>query len=439
MKNKNKIDIFLKYIIKIYQENPLLSVSEDTIWSELRLFSIKDNEYSKIKRTNLVPVQFALGKEYPDNSWSNKYFWIFENRKEDQDKEFISKINKGIKLYVAVDEPQLYLLAHKIYNFILKANIEVQSKIAKKMQNDVFVIRVTNKEDALKIINYINKLKYLDEEKKALYNPKIYPNPFIYNEEKVSVVVDTYPAYSDILTNLLNEYIEEKKESNKLDNVCSEDFKNFLLSKHEENSNCIINQFIKNIDDELTLDTVFSFQSKEDYSCFEENAEESAEEDRQLVIKIMKKMEEKYDLKEMHMRLLHYFKYNDVSVFTKDHGIRKTITQKFSSKKLKEVVSNIGFHAFLEASSETIKKYHDISQLEYAIKILLKEEEGKEPLEGFTNNKDVRSRLGFLIPESLLLEELERKVKEKGKALSSKSVLELVNEHLEKNKEKKNK
>ena len=68
-----------------------------------------------------------------------------------------------------------------------------------------------------------------------------------------------------------------------------------------------------------------------------------------------------------------------------------------------------------------------------------KEEEGKEPLEGFTNNKDVRSRLGFLIPESLLLEELERKVKEKGKALSSKSVLELVNEHLEKNKEKKNK
>ena len=152
-------------------------------------------------------------------------------------------------------------------------------------------------------------------------------------------------------------------------------------------------------------------------------------EEKQIVINIIAKLEEKYNLEEAHLRILTYFEKGNVNIFTRDYGIRKIIQERFTPVKLKEIISEIGFSALIDASYETLKKY-DYNQLEYAIKILLKEIENKKSLEGFTNKNDVRSRLGFIIPELLLVEVMKSKASELGITPTAENIANMLNEYV---------
>ena len=162
MTKSDERNIFLKRLANIYAQNPDLPITKSSIYYELRSFNVHNNKNEKIANTSLINVQLNLNEKYKNDERVNTftfgkgYFWAIENREQLSDEEFYGKIEKAIKLYVSVDSKDMYMVASSLFDFIINEKIITQSKIAKEMRNDALVLRVSTKEEALKIINFLN-------------------------------------------------------------------------------------------------------------------------------------------------------------------------------------------------------------------------------------------------------------------------------------------
>ena len=449
-----KRNIFLNYLAQIYIQNPELPISSDTIYSELCSFNVEGTEQKKISRTNLVPVQTALGREFPKNSWSNGNFLIFENRNNRSDSDYYNSIiDNGIKIYVAVDETQIYSLSQNLFNYILQDNITAQCSVSKKMRNDSLVVRVSSKEEAEKIVYHLNSLRYLDKDKKTKYKPKIHPNPFTFYFQNASIAMDGKLSYNYTLSKLIEEYLNQKRINNSLSEVSSEDFKNFLINLYQKlkdnnsliqkysNGNdkdfiMILNLIIDTMDNKLSLNNVLNY--KNNFTNINNKKEEDikyTDEERQMVISIIAALEKKYSISEMHARILKYFETENINLFTREFNIRKTVAEKFPPQKMKKIISDIGFDTLIEASYDTIEA-RGTRQLEYAIDFLLNE----KGLDGFNNTINYsRSKLGYIIPTSLLIETIKKRVEEEGYNYDLSGVYEMICDFIESKKLNKDK
>ena len=154
-------EIFFNYIKDIYLSNPELQINENTIYKELMLFYVNNGTRERINENGLLlNVQQKLAKKFGTKFDHSGYFWFFENRGNLKDKEFYDALYSSVKIYVSVDAVNLCEVATKIFEYMMRENIVTQSKVAKVMRNDVLVLRVATKEDAIKLINYINSLNY---------------------------------------------------------------------------------------------------------------------------------------------------------------------------------------------------------------------------------------------------------------------------------------
>lgn len=422
--SQNKKDIFIKYLKDIYEQNPTLPITYDTIYKSLVTFNPKNNKtYETLSPTILVGIQVKLNNYFKNNSevniFSNGYFWIIENRNNKNDIEYKNALSRGIKIYIPVEAQDLYNVAVNLFTFILEKNILMEGKVSKDLRNDVLVCRVSSEKDALAIEDYINTHlnNYVSTSS----------NPFLLEKGKVGFAVDGKLSYNIVLSKLLASYFENKRMSGTLKNSSSSDFSKYLkkemtvltgigkesrITKYALDTEDKYQDFImvlsiisKNLDNDLTLEELFKYQKIEpntNYSNLLSIPDESAD----VFLKIITILSIIYSKKKVHQIIMKYLETGQINIFTRQGDIRKLVSDNFTPEKMREVIKSLGWSALVSACKITREKY-GYNQTVKAINELLIDEK----LSYFTNENSDRSRLALIIPIKLLKELIDEKTK----------------------------
>ena len=445
MNRSEERELFLKYIVDTYLKNPNLSISSDIIYHELSRFSTYNKEHCIIDGDSLVGVQVGLNNKFKNNTKANTftsrdgYFWAIENRGGKKDKEFFSEMYNSIKLYVSVDPDYIYKVSELLFNFMLDEGIIMQSKISKGMRNDALVCRVSGEDAARKVSQYLNELNY---------ETKFRPNPFLLDEGKVSVAMDGCLSYNRTLSNLLKEYFDLKKSSGQLDKINCDDFSKFVenqidmleskqkkyfmnlygISNEEKCKSFLIvcNLITKNLDGTLTLDSLFKYGEINNVT-FDNDKRTYSKQDEDKMLYVINSLTNYYSVGDVHKIIMMFIENNDIRLFTRKDDIRAIVNNNFTSDDVKKIVSNLGWNAFIDASKVTYEKYGE-EQLFAAIKRFFYDED----IQSFTNDYEVRSRLGLVIPPKLLKSVIAEKLSSVGKNISSISLTQFILDEINK-------
>lgn len=243
MDKASKIDKFLKELQELSKETRL---SPDRIYTILSYYSIPydeqnvsiENYFDKfINNFRNVPN----ANVFVDANWS--YFCQFTN-----DPTGSMYDTNPIKIYIPLRKEHLEENVNKIIMFMAKNNIIHRSKLAKKVRVDDLVLRVRDKNDANKVINYINS---------AIPKEDLYEcNPFCVNEGNVGLTMDRYMSYNEILSKYLCLYMSDIYYKNEI--ASYESFKTFM----QVHLRTLISKKAKNY--------ILRFKSLEDYRLSDE-------------------------------------------------------------------------------------------------------------------------------------------------------------------------
>lgn len=141
--------------------------------------------------------------------------------------EFIRK-NEGkypIKLYIPIGKKDSLNFIMNLIYFVEDSDIWHQSKLASDIRTDDMVIRVYTKEDAKKIIDFVNENKG---------QTLLETNPFLMRDGKVGLAVDGKQSFNRVTSFLIAEYIEECKIDGKQEESGLEDFRNYLQERYNK-------------------------------------------------------------------------------------------------------------------------------------------------------------------------------------------------------------
>ena len=439
MSRSEERDLFLRYIVDTYLKNPYNSVSHNIIYNELSRFCVCDDEHYLIDNDSLVGVQVGLNNKFRSNkkvnTFSSKdgYFWAIENRGNKSDQEYLADMYNSIKIYVSVDLDNIYKVAESLFNFMINEGIIMQCKIAKGMRNDALVCRVSGKDAAIKVMDYLNGLNY---------QSKFKPNPFALSCDKASFTMDGKLSYNSVLSKLLAQYFESRKNSKQLNNVNSNDFNKFIkmqldmfnsdyknhymdlygISDNEKMKDflMICNLLSRNIEDSLSLDELFKYNEVKDIDVKDQNQGYSMQ-DEDKILYVINALTNYYSVDDVHRIIMNYIKTGNIKSFSRKEYIRQIIHDNFAPEDVKNIVSSLGWKALIQASRVTYDKYGE-DQLFAAIKNLFND--GK--IKYFTNDYSSRSRLGLVIPPELLKSVIVSKLEENDMNISSISFTQLI-------------
>ncbi len=436
MTKSNQRELFLKYLAKIYLYNPDLPITEDTIYDELTAFNIENEKIRGIIPKSLVGIQVKLNNSFPKNSFTNEYYWALENRNELKDKEFYETIQRGIELHVAVNPEDLYQISEKIFKYMFEENITMQCRISKVMRNDALVLKVATTKEAQKIISFIKKLNY---------STQINPNPFLLttSDSRVAIAKDGSLSYNRVLSKLIKAYFTVSQNTKGLANVTAKGFKNFcqaelsllrddkdshhlrtydIKNPQEYNDFLIVTeQIIKNIDNELTEEELFQYDTGLSSSRDVPTKTFYTKEEEQKILYILDRLSNYYGIEDAHRIIIKYIDTGNISYFTRRDSIRRIVLENFSPQRLKEILTIMGYNALVSASDITLQKYN-YEQLNYAINNMFTE--GK--IDGFTNRDNARSYLGMVGIPKLLSEALAERAGSKGVELTPETISNII-------------
>lgn len=146
------------------------------------------------------------------------YFLILNN-KDDKVLDCLDQI----KLYIPLDKEHINAGAKLIFDFLAQNDIPHLSKIAVYIRRDNIVIRMNDKNAAMRLIDYVNSSDYLME-------GLLKPIPFTFQYKGIGLAVDGTFSYNSTVADLVASYINEKKEAK--ENVDVYSFKNWLMKKY---------------------------------------------------------------------------------------------------------------------------------------------------------------------------------------------------------------
>ena len=139
-----------------------------------------------------------------------------------------------------------------------------------------------------------------------------------------------------------------------------------------------------------------------------------------------------YSLSDVHKIIISFIDTGDYRLFTRKDDIRTVVMENFAPLDVKNIVSDLGWKAFIAASRVTYDKYGYDWLFEAIVKYL-----NSEKISGFTRDGDVRSRLGLVIPPSLLRDVITNKLNENGMDIGVVSLTNLVMQEIMKEENKK--
>lgn len=410
MDKTSKIDKFLKELQELSKETRL---SPDRIYTILSYYSIPYDEQN-ISIENYFDRFINNFRNVPnanvfvDTNWS--YFCQFTN-----DPTGSMYDTNPIKIYVPLRKEYLEENVNKIIMFMAKNNIVHRSKLAKKVRADDLVLRVRDKNDADKVINYINSTIH----KEDLYEC----NPFCISEGSVGLTMDRYMSYNEILSKYLCLYISSIYYKNEV--ASYESFKNFmqanlraLISKQAKNYilrfkspedyhlsneeflanvNEITTLIVRNLElankeymyqlhNELNKDGYFDEEAayyspynRDNYINYNASVNEKStpitntNEDRNLLIEIIRITSEKYGIEKTKDLLNNYREEQYISAITRKDNLRDRVA---SSSTFYNYITNLS----TDELNEMIDKYSEQKETEYSEQSLLEDNENNERL-----------------------------------------------------------
>lgn len=375
MNREEKID---KYLKELQGMSKNVNLDSNVVYYTLMNFNMPDSERG-VSCEYLFDRLINSYRNNPnldvfvDPNWN--YFCQFVN---DPNNEVYYGFSP-IKVYVPLKKEHMEENINKILSFMSQNNIIHHSKLSKMVRVDDLVLRIGNKNDADKVINFINN----NINKEDLYEP----NPFIVKSGNVGITLDRYLSYNDILSKYISLYIEK---CNTFSIPASfGDFKLFMesildyISKGENldffkklretekfgddeflvNIEEITSLILKNLEG-MTKENIYFYQEKQsnnDYYCeqrkfFESKIRENAndnlnkntahnqnnnEEDaRNLLDELIKVNLNKYGLDKTKLLLNNYKKDLYIYAITRENNLRDRVA---NSSNFKDYLSSLSF------------------------------------------------------------------------------------------------
>ncbi len=221
MSNYELMESFLEVIKEFALENPDKEITKNFIYSNLMEFNVKNNQ----GKCQYIKEIFESFKDRYKNipnidvfEVSDRPFLWFKNGKMS---------GNEIKLYIPLDKDHIDIGAKMIFDFIVNANIEHQSKIAEIIRNDNLVIRVNSLEDAYKIIEFVSNNNYVKQ-------GMLKVNPFIPNINGIGIAMDNSYSYNSTLCSIIRDFINKLRMENRMDMFTLENL-NVYIKKRMEN------------------------------------------------------------------------------------------------------------------------------------------------------------------------------------------------------------
>lgn len=231
MNRKIEMDNFLKYYAAIYEQNPSLQITSDTFYSSLMNYGITYDTDGNIKN---------LFDNWIDRFKNSDHLNVFHSQAQKRFLQFQSYKKESLKtykLYLSFPKDKIYEAVNIIYDFIEANKMTTSSKVADIIRSDSIVLRMANKDETEKLINFINSNQFLT----ANFRPT---NPFVMRNGIIGYAYDDMLSFNDVVCSVLSYYFTLRRNQNLLRNVSIDDFIVFMRSFWQKISND--NEFFQN-------------------------------------------------------------------------------------------------------------------------------------------------------------------------------------------------
>lgn len=250
---QQKMNEFIKYFAKVYRQNPSLEITKDSIYYGLTIYDLSIDE----QRNNSLDNLFAnLMDSYKDKKLNVFHSPRQINFLQMQNIKGKCEPSKLIKIYLSFPKESIEECAKIIFDYIDKNNLSSYSKISNKIRSDSVVLRISDQDEAINVLNFINNNDYLCSQAKQT-------NPFLLRYGICGMGYDELLSYNSCISSIICDYLIEQKALGTLDEASIEGLKNYVEDFY---NNIFINcknlkQFSNSLD---VLDKISKFGSLED-------------------------------------------------------------------------------------------------------------------------------------------------------------------------------
>ena len=365
-----KINDFFNVFKNLKTFNPNIILNHNSLYSALIRFGVfSDDKYILSKNDIFDKI---VKKDGNFEKWINR----FKNSKNtfvhvDPNWNYFCQFEHGslkynnngdfIKIYVPLINSRIYEGVNRIFDFIDKSGINHVSKVSSDIRFDDVVIRVTNKEDADKIINFIKNDSYIQE-------GLLPANPFAFNKDGLALASDGNSSYNSILSVLLTNFINNSNINelnsfnfysylNKLQfdlNNNYVDLKTFILTTFDKNkpSN---KDFMRVL--ELIINSHKSTFSYDDYmKHFHAGLKTTSLNPEYILYDAIKTMTKKYELNITICALKDYIDSGNIANITRLDNLRSKIANSTFRKDMTNLMSNYNL-SFASLCYKVLDKY----------------------------------------------------------------------------------
>lgn len=222
MNRSIQMDDFLQYWAKIYYQNPNYGVDVNALYTSLMNYGLTEQEYSNPS----IVDNFSSWISHFEN---NPNLRVYHDLRQPEFLQFRSRGDLGsqhVKLYLSYPPDKMEYCVNKIFDFIAKNKMVNGSKVANRVRSDSIVLRMTNYDDAIKVMDFINS----DPELVMYAKPT---NPFMMRNGKVAVSYDDFISYNSTLAMMMGEYFNYCRQCNTLGNVSHKDFRDYVNAYYQ--------------------------------------------------------------------------------------------------------------------------------------------------------------------------------------------------------------
>lgn len=209
-----QMEEFLKYHAKLYKQNPGLEIKRETIYNDLMNYELQKDEVGQ-----------SLAKYFDD--WQYRFsgrkldvFYSFQQPRFLQFHHNAYEKKDHVKIYLSFSKEDVFECVNMIFDYIDQNEFSTLSKVADVRRSDEVVLRMSNVEDAKKLLEFINNNEYLSTRAKPV-------NPFLIKSGVAGLANDRLLSYNDTLSFIIAEYFKKVED---YDKVSLLDFRRFVVN-----------------------------------------------------------------------------------------------------------------------------------------------------------------------------------------------------------------
>lgn len=241
MFKKNEIDVFLKELYGSMHDK----YDVDMVYDYLIRTNVSYADKGVVL-SNMHTEQFDPKTDF-FSGWIKRFIFreginVFCYEKM---KDFCQFVNGDIysdfsyKIYVPLDYEHIYDGVNRIFDFINMCGIIHNSKVRNTIKIDDVVIRVNNEADCKKIINFINRDKYIRD-------GLIKGNIFAFSDGGVNVTYDGATSFNHVVACTIADYLNEMYSNNvSMNKVNSRTYDDYLKLRSQDSD--LYSRYNKNV------------------------------------------------------------------------------------------------------------------------------------------------------------------------------------------------